>query len=80
MAARSCAADGEPCDGPLPIGLDSNICETHGLCKKVTQHLNYAGVRDDHPLFAIAAGTSDVMTARLGKGRAHTARGTANCL
>ena len=54
--------------------------ETYGLAKEGAQRHNYAGQRGYHPLFAIAAGTGDVLMARLRKGRANTARGAANFL
>ena len=60
--------------------LDSTVCETYGLAKEGAQRHNYAGQRGYHPLFAIAAGTGDVLMARLRKGRANTARGAAHFL
>jgi hypothetical protein len=64
----------------LTIDLDSTVCETYGLCTEGAQRHNYAGQRGYHPLLAIAAGTGDVLMARLRKGRANTARGAANFL
>ena len=69
-----------PGDDPLTIDLDSTVCETYGLGKEGAQRHNHAGVRGYHPLLAIAAGTGDVLMARLRKGRANTARGAANFL
>ena len=40
----------------------------------------YTGVRGYHPLLAVAAGTGDVLMARLREGRANTARGAAHFL
>ena len=40
----------------------------------------YTGQRGYHPLLAIAAGTCDVLMARLREGRANTARGAAHFL
>ena len=40
----------------------------------------YTGQRGYHPLLAVAAGTGDVLMARLRKGRANTARGAAHFL
>ena len=62
------------------IDLDSTVCETYGLVKEGAQRHIYAGVRGYHPLLAIAAGSGDVLMARLRKGRANTARGAANFL
>ena len=64
-----------PGDEPLTIDIDSTVCETYGLCKEGAQRHNYASQRGYHPLFAIAAGTGDVLMARLRKGRANTTRG-----
>ena len=64
----------------MTIDLDSTVCETYGLAKEGARHHNYNGQRGYHPLLAVAAGTSDVLMARLRKGRANTARGAANFL
>ena len=78
--ARAWAAGAGPGDGPLTIDLDSAACETYGLGKEGAQRHNYAGQRGYHPLLAVAAGTGDVLLARLRKGRANTGRGAANFL
>ena len=65
---------------PLTIDLDSTICETYGLFKEGACHHGYTGQRGYHPLLAIAAGTGDVLMARLRQGRANTARGAAHFL
>ena len=62
------------------IDLDSTVCETFGLCKEGAQRHNYAGQRGYHPILAVAAGTGDVLMARLRQGRANTARGAAHFL
>ena len=59
---------------------DSTICETYGLAKEGARHHGYTGKRGYHPLLAIAAGTGDVLMARLREGRANTARGAAHFL
>ncbi len=64
----------------MTIDLDSTVCETYGLAKEGAQRHNYAGQRGYHPLFAVAAGTGEVLMARLRKGRANTARGAAHFL
>ena len=69
-----------PGDGPLTIELDSTICETYGLAKEGARHHGYTGKRGYHPLLDIAAGTGDVLMARLREGRANTARGAAHFL
>ena len=56
------------------------MCETYDLAKEGAQRPNEADQRGDHPLLAVAAGTGDVLMARLRKGRANTARGAAHFL
>ena len=56
------------------------ICETYGLAKEGARHHGYTGARGYHPLLAVAAGTGDVLLARLREGRANTARGAAHFL
>ena len=80
LLARAWAAGSGPGDDPLTIDLDSTVCETYGLSKEGAQRHNYAGQRGYHPLLAIAAGTGDVLMARLRKGRANTGRGAAHFL
>ena len=69
-----------PGDGPLTIDLDSTICETYGLAKEGARDHSYTGQRGYQPLLAVAAGTGDVLMARLRKGRANTVRGAAHFL
>jgi Transposase DDE domain group 1 len=80
LLARAWAAGAGPGAGPLTIDLDSTICETYGLAKEGALHHGYTGVRGYHPLLAVAAGTGDVLMARLREGRANTARGAAHFL
>ena len=80
LLARAWAAGAGPGDGPLTIDLDSTICETYGLAKEGARHHGYTGQRGYHPLLAVAAGTGDVLMARLREGRANTARGAAHFL
>jgi len=80
LLARAWAAGAGPGAGPLTIDLDSTICETYGLQKEGARHHGYTRVRGYHPLLAIAAGTGDVLMARLREGRANTARGAAHFL
>ena len=71
VLARAWGAGAGPGEEPLTIDLDSTVCETYGLCKEGAQRHNYAGQRGYHPLLAVAAGTGDVLMARLRKGRAN---------
>ena len=80
LLARAWAAGAGPGAGPLTIDLDSTICETYGLKKDGARHHTYTHVRGYHPLLAIAAGTGDVLMARLREGRANTVRGAAHFL
>ena len=75
LLARAWAAGAGPGDGPLTIDLDSTICETYGLAKEGARHHGYTGARGYHPLLAVAAGTGEVLMARLREGRDNTARG-----
>ena len=80
LLARAWGAGAAPGDGELTIDLDSTICETYGLGKEGARRHGYTGQRDYHPLLAVAAGTGDVLMARLREGRANTARGPAHFL
>ena len=80
LLARAWAAGAGPGDAPFTIDLDSTICETYGLAKEGARHHGYTGQRGYHPLLAVAAGTGDVLMARLREGRANTARGAAHSL
>ena len=80
LLRRAWDAGAGPGDSPLTIDLDSTICETYGLAKEGAHRHNYTGQRGYHPLLAVAAGTGDVLMARLRAGRANTARGAAHFL
>ena len=80
LLARAWGAGGGPGDGPLTIDLDSTICETYGPTKEGARRHGYTGQRGYHPLLAVAAGTGDVLMARLREGRANTTRGAAHFL
>ena len=80
LLGRAWAAGAGPGAEPLTIDLDSTICETYGLRKEGARHHTYTHVRGYHPLLAIAAGTGDVLMARLREGRANTARGAGHFL
>ena len=80
LLARAWAAGAGPGADPLTIDLDSTICETYGLRKQGATHHTYSHVRGYHPLLAIAAGSGDVLMARLREGRANTVRGAAHFL
>jgi len=80
LLSRAWAAGAGPGAAPFTIDLDSTICETYGLQKEDALHHGYTGVRGYHPLLAVAAGTGDVLMARLREGRANTVRGAPHFL
>ena len=80
LLAQAWKAGAGPGDAPLTIDLDSTTCETYGLAKEGARHRGYTGQRGYHPLLAVAAGTGDVLLARLREGRANTARGAGHFL
>ena len=80
VAGPGLAGRAGPGDAPFTIDLDSTSCETYGLAKEGARHHGYTGARGYHPLLAVAAGTGDVLLARLREGRANTARGAAHFL
>ncbi len=80
LLARAWAAGAGPGAEPLTIDLDSTVCETYGLAKEGGRDFAYTGVRGYHPLLAVAAGTGEVLMARLRGGNANTVRGAAHFL
>ncbi len=80
LLVRAWAAGAGPGAAPFTIDLDSTICETYGLQKEGALGYGYTGVRGYHPLLAVAAGTGDVLMARLRGGNTNTARGAAHFL
>ena len=80
LLERAWGAGAGPGDAPFTIDLDSTICETYGLAKEGALYHGYTGVRGYHPLLAVAAGTGDVLMARLRGGSANTARGAGHFL
>jgi hypothetical protein len=80
LLARGWAAGAGPGAEPLTIDLDSTICETYGLQKEGGARFTHTGVRGYHPLLAIAAGTGDVLMARLRGGNANSGRSAGHFL
>jgi len=80
LLARAWAAGAGPGGEPLTIDLDSTICETYGLAKEGATRFTHTGVRGYHPLLAIAAGTGDVLMARLRGGNANSGRSAGHFL
>jgi hypothetical protein len=80
LLARAWAAGGGPGAAPFTIDLDSSVHETYGLAKQGGAKFTYNQVRGYHPLYAVAAGTGDVLHCRLRGGNAQTTRGAAGFL
>src|SRR5450756_2354655 len=80
LLARAWGSGAGPAGAPLTIDLDSTICETYGLAKQGGSKFTYAHVRGYPPLLALAAGTGEVLHARLRGGPASTTRGAAHFL
>ncbi len=80
LLARAWAAGAGPGAEPLTIDLDSTICETYGLAKEGGSRFTHTGVRGYHPLLAVAAGTGDVLMARLRGGNANSGRSAGHFL
>ncbi len=80
LLARSWAAGAVPGAAPFTIDLDSTLCESYGLAREGARQPGYSGARGYHPLLAVAAGSGDVLMARLREGRAHSGRGAAHFL
>ena len=80
LLARARAAGAGPGEAPLTIDLDSTLCGTYGLAKEGARRSGYSGQRGSHPLLTVAAGSGEVLMARLREGRAHSGRGAAHFL
>jgi len=80
LLARAWAAGAGPGEEPFTIDVDSSIHETYGLAKQGGTHFTYNHVRGYNPLYAVAAGTGDVLHVRLRGGNAHSGRGAASFL
>lgn len=80
LLGRAWTAGAGPGREPLTIDLDSTICETYGLAKQGATGFTHTGVRGYHPLLAIAAGTGDVLMARLRGGNANSGRSAGHFL
>jgi Transposase DDE domain group 1 len=80
LLARAWGVGAGPGDAPLTIDVDSSICETYGLCKEGGSRFGYTHVRGYHPIIAVAAGTGDLLHARLRSGPANAGRGAGSFL
>ena len=64
----------------MTIDLDSTLCETYGLAKEGGARPRLHRPAGLSPVLAVAAGTGDVLMARLREGRANTVRGATHFL
>lgn len=80
LLGRAFAAGAGPGDQPVTVDMDSSICETYGLAKQGGAKFTYNHVRGYHPLFAVIAGTGDVVHCRQRGGNANSGRGAASFL
>ncbi len=80
LLTRAWAAGAGPGEEPFTIDVDSSIHETYGLAKQGGTRFTYNHVRGYNPLYAVAAGTGDVLHVRLRGGNAHSGRGAASFL
>ena len=78
LLARAWVAGAGPGDQPVTIDIDSSIHETYGLKKQGAIKFTHTKVRGYHPLYAVIAGTGDIVHARLRGGNANTGRGAAS--
>jgi hypothetical protein len=77
LLARAWQAGAGPGDAPVTIDIDSSIHETYGLQKQGGAKFTHTKVRGYHPLYAVIAGTADVVHSRLRGGNANSGRGAA---
>jgi hypothetical protein len=64
-----------PAQGPFVVDIDATLVETYGLAKRGGSQVMRTGRRGYHPILAVAAGTGDVLHARLRRGRTNDASG-----
>ena len=62
-------------DGRFVLDIDATLVETYGLAKRGAEQPMRTGRRGYHPILAVAAGTGDVLHARLRRGRTNDASG-----
>jgi Transposase DDE domain group 1 len=74
-AAAVGAVDTAPAGGMFVVDIDATLVETYGLAKRGAEQPMRTGRRGYHPILAIAAGTGDVLHARLRRGRTNDASG-----
>lgn len=78
LLGRAWAAGAGPGGSPVTIDIDSSVHETYGLKKQGGAKFTYNKVRGYHPLYAVVAGTGDIVHSRLRGGNANSGRGAAS--
>lgn len=73
-AADVGAIDTDSAD-PFVVDIDATLVQTYGLAKRGGSEVMRTGRRGYHPILAVAAGTGDVLHARLRGGRTNDASG-----
>lgn len=61
--------------GAFVVDIDATLVETYGLAKQGARAVMRTGRRGYHPILAVAAGTGDVLHAKLRRGRSNDATG-----
>jgi Transposase DDE domain group 1 len=77
LLTRAWQAGAGPGEAPVTIDIDSSIHETYGLNKQGGAKFTHTKVRGYNPLYAVIAGTGDVVHSRLRGGNANSGRGAA---
>lgn len=78
MFQRAWDLGARPCDEVVKVDLDASLIETFGLQKQGGIKFSYQHTRGYHPLFAVIAGSGELLHARLRGGNAHSGRGAAS--
>ena len=74
-AARAGAIDTTGAGGRFVVDIDATPVQTYGPAKRGAEQPRRTGRRGYHPILAVAAGTGDVLHARLRRGRTNDASG-----
>lgn len=78
MFQRAWDLGARPCDELVKVDLDASLIETFGLQKQGGIKFSYQHTRGYHPLFAVIAGSGELLHARLRGGNANSGRGAAS--
>lgn len=73
LLAHAAAAGLSGIGQAVTVDIDSTLCETFGLAKQGAREVMRTGRRGYHPLVAVLAGTSEIVHARLRRGRSNDA-------